>query len=146
MVDTDMVDRSFQEVCKGMMPADWDACSLGELGERLRAAARHPVVDLEALHVISVGVDGAAMEVDLPAAQSAGDPDFPAVGSAFAQPDWLPHVLWHEGSLIREGTLRNAGDFQSITRRRERAMTLPALAQPLMASSARWKEPPGRRR
>ena len=55
---TAQVDRCFQEVCKGMMAADWDPCELGELGERLRVAAMHPVVDRAAILLFTDAADG----------------------------------------------------------------------------------------
>ena len=58
LLGADQICRSWEEVCKGMVPTDWEEGGMGELGEKLRAAARHPIVEPSELIPTSDAGDG----------------------------------------------------------------------------------------
>ena len=61
LLGADQINTALIEVCKGRMPTDWEECGLGELGERLRAAASRPLVEPSSLAVFLDAADGGSL-------------------------------------------------------------------------------------
>ena len=104
------------------MPADWEPCSRqGSWGcGCAKPLSLHPVVDRSKLQVFSSGVDGGALAPADQVISPAGD-EAEAVAERendFVLPAWLDHVRWVEGSLVRDGSLAIAGDFEYYSQTR----------------------------